>query len=106
MRRKNLKKTIQASKCANAQLQIDTHQNFQKSKVHNRFRSESNPTNFESGSIMSRFIQPVVSYFYQEFFYVLCGGYEKDWTKNRLTYVDVAALLKKKPPALRRKDVV
>jgi hypothetical protein len=55
---------------------------------------------------MSRFIQPVVSYFYQEFFYVLCGGYEKDWTKNRLTYVDVAALLKKKPPALRRKDVV
>jgi hypothetical protein len=55
---------------------------------------------------MSRFIQPVISYFYQEFFYVLCGGYEKDWTKNRLTYVDVAVLLQKKPAALRRKRLM
>jgi hypothetical protein len=55
---------------------------------------------------MSRFIQPVISYFYQEFFYVLCGGYEKDWTKNQLTYVDVPALLQKKPPVLRRKSLV
>lgn len=55
---------------------------------------------------MSRFIQPVISYFYQEFFYVLCGGYEKDWTKNRLTYVDVAALLQKKQSTLPRKGVM
>lgn len=55
--------------------------------------------------MMSRFIQPVIHYFYQEFFYVLCGGYEKDLTKNELTYVDVAALLQKKPRTVRRKSL-
>ncbi|MDQ9169337.1 hypothetical protein Q8A64_02815 [Oxalobacteraceae bacterium R-40] len=55
---------------------------------------------------MSRFIQPVVHYFYQEFFYVLCGGYEKDWTKKELTYVDVSALLQKKQPLIRRKGTL
>lgn len=54
---------------------------------------------------MSRFFQPLIHYFYQEFFYVLCGGYEKEWTKKELTYVDVSALLQKDRPALRRKAV-
>jgi hypothetical protein len=55
---------------------------------------------------MSRFIRPVVHYFYREFFYVLCGGYEKDWTKKDLTYVDVSVLLRKKQPLIRRKGVL
>lgn len=52
---------------------------------------------------MSRFIRPVVNYFYQEFFYMLCGGYEKEWTKKELTYVDITALMQKKQSARRRK---
>lgn len=52
---------------------------------------------------MSRFIQPVIHYFYQEFFYVLCGGYEKELTRKELTYVDVSALLQKKQRVSRRK---
>ncbi len=52
---------------------------------------------------MSRFIRPVIHYFYREFFYVLCGGYEKDWTKKELTYVDVTALMQTKQRAPRRK---
>jgi hypothetical protein len=55
---------------------------------------------------MKRFLQPVVHYFYQEFFYVLCGGYEKEWTKKELTYVDVGTLLQKKPRTLRRKEAM
>lgn len=45
---------------------------------------------------MKRFLQPIVGYFYNEFFYVLCGGYEKELTKRELMYIDVGALLARK----------
>ncbi len=40
---------------------------------------------------MKRFIKPVYDYFYQNFFYVMCGGYEKD-LKKQLQYVDIRSI--------------
>ena len=45
---------------------------------------------------MKRFIKPVVEYFVDNYFYVLVGGYEKEWTKKELVYVNVGELMSSK----------
>ena len=45
---------------------------------------------------MNRYIQPLINYIHEKFLYFIFRGYEGDWTKKELIYVNIPELMSPK----------